>query len=400
MVMDNYLTAETLFSDKDTLIRIFSHLVVNRMKKDPMGGYPILKKKLIGNWEATQKNLFLYNPETKQKLLFERFLGIAEDQNVYLVKEETTSRFWVVKWETTDIKRNEEDIEYEKLEKMGAQCPDVLHGFYFLDFGVLVIEFLQPLDSTDRPTEVGHQLLTTQLKYIHEYACYFDLKTDNIRKRNSNPPKYFIIDMNLSKEMTQLGTFHRKHWTPLYASQTFPRVRTEARPLSSYINDFQELLYVLHQLIAQRSYEAKYDAFKYPERFFWNDQIVYDPAMYFADPDRMIKHEVSLTTRGWKLMRRLLEYPLSGTTEDITSRYMAVLNSLQHGFPPANIHSLIAHQLSRQAEDKFFKETEATLALACQVCSKVDSKHTRCETCYHKISFLCSEMCADKHVCK
>ena len=382
----------------DSYMYWFIDETLDRLKRDLDDGDIILKQNLMKDWEFSKKTFFFYNPDTGEKLLFNRFLGISDDQNVYLVIKDGTN--WVVKWENVDDDVNAEVLEYDKLEAMGAQCPKRLNGFKFLDFGVLVIEFLQPLDSTDRPSEVAKQLLTTQLQYIHTYACYFDLKTDNIRKRNGTPPVYFIIDMNLSTVMGPDGTFERKHWTPLYASQQFPRLSLGGVQISSYVNDFLELLYVLHQLIAQRAYESKTSVFKDERsRHAYGNTFPVLLGDFFADPDRMSKHEISNTTRGWKTMRSLLEFPLDFTTSGITKNFMMVIQSLRHGFPPAHIHSLLASQISVSSETIFFNETAKTLAINCSICSNANAQY-KCGDCYHETTPLCSDACAMEHICK
>lgn len=389
---DNPLTADS-----------FVNKIIRYNSFDFTTGEPILKQRLQKNWEWTKENLFPYHPETGVLLKFERFFGIDADQNVYLVSAfDRPQETWILKWEAQTLEENVESKEYATLEALGAQCPKRLNGFNFLDFSVLVIEFLQPLDSTDNPVVVGQQLLTTQLKYIHTYACYFDLKPDNIKKRNSKPPKYFIIDMNLSKEMQPGGTFQRLHWTPLFASQPFPPFLSTKYQVSSYVNDFLELGYVLHQLIAQRAYDSKTSIFKDTAKTIQNQYSSFsylNPDDFLADPERMFAHKIGETTRGWKAIRRLLEFPLDQNTESITGKYWATVASLPHGFPPANIHELLASQLSMRHALSFLKETEPTLQLQCQVCSEIKSQF-KCGKCYEDVAFLCSQACAETHVCK
>jgi len=372
--------------------------VVNFVLDQELGIKHLVKK----DWQNFQKIFFAYHPDNKTILKIDRSLAIQPDQNVYLVTEEKTNIKWVMKWESTDPKQKEnaEAAEYNKLESMGAQCPKRLNGYYFLNFPVLIIEFLQPLDSTDNVIELARQLLITQLKYIHQYACYFDLKPDNIRKRASdNPPKYFIIDMNLSHTALPGGGYARQHWTPLFSSQTFPRAPYSGLQFSNYKNDFIELLYVIHQMIAQRAYEAKMYSFKDEERTFGKNFYGLLSKDFFADPERMNKDPIITTARGWKAAKALLEYPLPDSNAVITLEYIRYVNVLPN-FPPPNVHEILFSTLEYQSRsyNRFLKETKTTLSLQCQICSQVSQ--FRCGECYHGCAFLCSSLCAKKHVCK
>lgn len=376
-------------------VNFFTQTVVDTCKWNPDTGEIDLKKKILLDFEATKKGLWPYNPETGQTLRFKKFFGIQEDQNVYLVTDESTGKNWILKWEEY-VSENSESKTYRKLENLGANVPERLEGFKVLDFGVLVLEFLYPMDITDRPSQVARQLLQ-QLKAIHTFACYFDLKTDNIRKRNSDPPAYFIIDMNLSTEMRPDGTFKRLHWTPLYSSQLFPS-GPNVRQRSSYKNDFIELKYVLHQMIAKRAYETNYHIFADPNRYEKTERFGLRSDDFFADPDRMNANPISETARGWRCMKTLLEFPppLSWMP---TQRFHDAIESLEHGFPPANIHNLLADQIDLDHENRFFKETEKLLTIQCSIC---DSRQAigKCSECYSQVTFVCSKVCAGQHTCK
>ena len=374
----------------------FASEVVNLIKVDMYNGVDMLKENLLRDFEKVKENLFPYNPETGQTLKIRKFFGIGEDQNVYLVKDESKNTNWIMKWEQYD----EENIEaktYKKLERLGANVPNRLDGFKFLDFGVLVIEFLFPMDITDKPSAVARQLLQ-QLKVLHTFACYFDLKTDNIRKRNSNPPRYFIIDMNLSTTMKPDGTFERLHWTPYYSSQIFPN-NINAYQRSSYLNDLIELKYVIHQLIFQRAYETKHEMFdmNYSEK---RKKDIYglEKDDFFADPDRMMKNSIIKTARGWRCVKQMLEFP-PDTSYAPSKRFHSIIENLNHGFPPANIHDLLSTQMDIELENMFWNETQSKLSIQCNICN-VRKAFAKCGECYNQVTFVCSESCALKHTCK
>lgn len=359
----------------------------------------LFKKMAQKDWTNFTKNMFAYNPKTKKKLVIKKWFGIQPDQNVYLVNDPGTGIDWIMKWESHDPEQieNKEASEYNKLETLGAQCPLRLNGYYMLNFPVLIIEFLQPLDVTDSAIELAKQLLTTQLKYIHTYACYFDLKPDNIRKRASNPPRYFIIDMNLSSEALPGGGYSRLHFTPLFSSQNQPLypARNVSAILSTYKNDFLELLYVIHQMIAKRAYKSKTYAFKSNRAKVQDFGLLSDD--FFADPDEMNSNIISTTRRGWRAMKRMLEFGIDVDLSSITFSYMTYLNSLPN-FPPPNVHEKIFSTLYTLVYSRFMEETQETLEINCQICSSISA--FRCGNCYNKNTFLCSTLCAEKHECK
>ena len=380
-------------------------LILRQVHTDVESDESNLKKKLMLNWGKTKENLFAYNVTTGDKLYFERFLGIQKDQNVYLMRQPDSDVNWVVKWEEPKFgKLSTESESYMKLKSLGAQIPEILGGFEFLGFGILVLEFLQPLDASDRPMEVGKQLLS-QLSKIHTYACYFDLKTDNIRKRNSTPPKYFIIDMNLSEEMRTDGTVKRLHWSPFYTSQDFPYYDTYI--LSSHVNDFIELSYVMHQIIAKRAYESSYSIFA-PKKIEFMPELKVEifgllSTDFFADPDRMILNDdIVKTARGWKTIRKLLQFPLERDLAEMTVPYMHCVQKLAHGFPTANIHAILSNFLDngKATEDKFFQETQSQLQknVECSVCTSIGAGY-KCGGCYNEVAFICSGDCHQQHMC-
>lgn len=355
--------------------------------------------KIAKTWDTFRRYMFTYNPKTKKKLELKDWIGMKSGKNVFIVTDPETKTDWIMKWDKTDSTQtaNEEALVYDKLETMGAQCPLRLNGFYMLNFPVLILEFLQPLDETDDAIEMARQLLLTQLKYIHTFACYFDLKPDNIRKRKQNPPKYFLIDMELSTEALPGGGYKRLTFSALWTSQNQPSitVRGASLILSTYKNDLLELLYVVHQMIAKRAYKSKTHGFEsnYNKMKFFN--LKKDD--FFADPEEMVTKEIGETARGWRAMKRMLEFPLDQNLSGITVTYMTYLNSLPN-FPPPNVHTKIFSTLNTLDYSRFMEETQETLEINCQICSSISA--FRCGNCYNKNTFLCSTLCAEKHECK
>ena len=371
-------------------LELFAYQVLRMALFDLYSGEMALKSlvtKDLSKW-------FAYNQKTGETYGIKRSLAIQEDQNVYLM-----DNGFVMKWESYS-KRNDEDETYEMLQKRGMQTPRLIHGVKFFGFGVLMIEFLSPLDVTDRPREVARQLLE-QLSVIHTIGCYFDLKPDNIRKQQqaNTAPKYYIIDMNLSTLMLEPGIFQRKHWTYYYASQTMPPVNMYQR--SSYKNDLIELMYVLHQMICKRLYMAK-SGFYAPgqqgpiQRKYRG--LLGDENNFLADPETMIQNPISGTTIGFRNIKRLLEWPVA-EGEGLTDDYCEMVQKLPHGFPPPNVHKLLLNTLLKDAEDRLFQKTDnVNETLQCRVCNQAIAQY-RCNACYNEISFLCGNRCATQHKC-
>lgn len=197
--------------------------------------------------------LVAYNTKTGQFCFVQKSLSIADDQNVYLVKMSTEDRFLVMKWDKDNVSHKEVE-NYLKIKQLGGSVPDLApEPMFWKCFGkpVLIMEKLLPLDTTDDEFELGRQLIMTQLPYIHQFAVHLDLKPDNIMKRAaktaSEPPKYFIIDMDLATEKLENGAFERHHATPLYHSQLSMPLQA-----SNYRADLEELFAVMTSMFFSR----------------------------------------------------------------------------------------------------------------------------------------------------
>jgi hypothetical protein len=369
-----------------------------------------LTARALENWDAFCAHIFPYNPQTNKKLRFIKSISLVEHQNVFMVTEPETNTKWVLKWDSDNkdddegaAAENPEAAAYSRLEELGAQCPQQRRGFYVANIAVLVMEFLQPVDVTDNPIEVGRQLLTTQLKYIHTFGCHFDIKLDNIRKRvSAGAPLYFIIDMDLDTKREADGGYKRTHYSAAWTSQSMPPGITGCyTQLSSYRNDLAELCYVVHQLIAQQAYVAKYDIFatalqNSPQHLAKFGLKAGDT---LADPVTMAQ-DVALnnTARGWRAMRKLLEFPMSITTARITCGYMQLVERLPLE-PPANIHDRLAQSLDMDRYMDMRTRMAPKQVIECRICSYIGAAY-RCGDCYHETTFLCSQACGKQHKCK
>lgn len=320
--------------------------------------------------------MFAFNHQTGEKLTLVRNI----QDNVYVALD-ANKRRWIVKWEVGPGNvvplKNPEVAEYNRLEKMGAQVPQRLHGYKVNDFEVLVLEFLDPIDETDDVLVMATQLISTQLRYIHRYACHGDIKIDNIRKRGN---LYFLIDLNLSKIPYGTG-YKRMHFTPLFASQQRPPY-DDAVVMITYKNDLLELVYVMHALLCK----AKKSMDSEPKHDYG-----LEPDDYFADPISMSKHSIGKTARGWRAIRQLLEFGLR-------EHYFITGNLLQNIDEP-NYDILLSYlndDLAIRTYETYKRENMKDPN--CIVCSAITN--VKCGYCYHITSPLCSNIaCLQQHKC-
>jgi hypothetical protein len=186
----------------------------------------------------------------------------------------------------------------------------------------------------------------------------------------------------------------------MYASQDFPRLGSLSMPLqnSNYKNDLIELLYVIHALIAMGAYKAKALVFTspvYTERS--NNNFLLMPGDFFADPETMMKNPIADTARGRRCIRSMLQFPLDYSTQSITTRYMMFVDALPN-FVTDHVHEKLAAALSDEDYSRFMARTPLASFVQCQICSSAAT--FTCSSCYHGTSFLCSDACANDHVCK
>jgi hypothetical protein len=226
------------------------------------GSYIVGPERFATHWSFLRDNTFPTHAATGERLTFVRSLAIESTQMVFLVADRQRQK-WVVKLvpplsESRTVSHEESD--YDRIDALGGQTPRRRSGFFYLGVPALVIEYLDPLDDDDDPREVGRQLLTTQLRFIHTFGVHCDLKPDNIRKRaGATVPRYFIIDMDLDTiaEPPVLGRYRRDHWTPFYASQMVSYNR-----YTSYRADLVELGYVMAQMVMRRQYHLQRGIFE------------------------------------------------------------------------------------------------------------------------------------------
>lgn len=388
---------------------VFMRITLDYFRKDPHGGQVVIDEYFKEHWDILKTNTFPYNPKTGKRLMWNRSLAIQADQNVYLVTDDADER-WVLKWEGDGSTQEMlEERHYTNIDRLGGVTPRRIKGFYVLGISVLVLEYLEALDITDNPLEVGRQLIATQLKYIHVFGLHNDLKPDNIRKRRGDPPVYFIIDMDLDTSLMPGGTFKRNHWTPFYQSQPMFPFKFS---YGSYRADLIELGSVMNQMVAARNYRLKMGPYKenyglkhrkaaiglLEDDLFADIETMRD---YYFSPDRTEPipwHVARAMTRIAKSIDGVYKGE-NGVTHD----YWRYVLALPERDMPTNVHDSIAMNILTYSfsANEYMKETMEAMVkqgLECIECNANIAKN-KCIDCW-KETYLCeNNTCVSTHIC-
>lgn len=159
-------------------------------------------------------------------------------------------------------KSTKRDIDYEincykRLAATGCEIPWMSGSYNLLGHKVMIIERLHSIDKTDRPEDIGKDVLK-QLEYLHTFGVHCDLKPGNIMVRRgdytsyvsdpNNCYKYMIIDHG-GTAIEPLGRGYRRFiWNPRFTST----IKGEKNQVCSAYNDFLELGYTMNWLDADR----------------------------------------------------------------------------------------------------------------------------------------------------
>lgn len=357
--------------------KYFADLVCTYIRNDPSSYNEDFSMYLRMDFDFFSKYVSVVS-KNKPKLQLIKSLGIDSDQNVYLARDNKNTE-WVVKWEQFNDRRFKQIDNYKKLESMGAQVPIVIDDYTLLGQSVLVIERLEKLDGNDNISDVAKQLLTTQLKYIHKFGVYNDLKPDNIMKKRllDNSKRYFIIDMDISTKRipNNFKMYARNISTPYYCSQMI--ISSECNS-TSYRADLFELSFVLNELFLQRHY---------PEYSIENNR----------------KGMLQMPYQKVKFLLELLHQPILGVTTEYCN---AVYSLPEYHIPEDNTYEKLGELIGNpkspdetnlQSKIRQYKRSENAPIEKCYMCfsSNVELLCTNCE------SVVCQKMyCKEKHVCK
>lgn len=207
------------------------------------------------------KILYAYN-DCGDRVYFTEILRFDDEQHVgvgVLTKDNrsmcrTTDEEWIVKWNVReDVGRVLTDNEIEKwkiIENNGAQIPKVVSGFKILDFPVVVMEKLNPLE----PSDYNQKLIISIVNYIERIlpiGVNNNLKPSNILKRiekrstnlmsSENPETtYLVADVTMMTTKEKDYGYQRFSWSPSWTSQV-----VDLDTITTVKNDLLEFGYVL-----------------------------------------------------------------------------------------------------------------------------------------------------------
>ena len=153
---------------------------------------------------------------------------------------------WIVRWNTTPEvgeKLTMDEVEkWRLIESTGAMIPKVLSGFMILDFSVVVMERLYPLEIQDYNQKLVMSI-TSYIEKLIPIGVNNNLKPSNILKKIHPITKevsYFVSDVALMTTQPDLYGYKRFTWSPFWSSQVM-----DLDTVTTVKNDLLELGYVL-----------------------------------------------------------------------------------------------------------------------------------------------------------
>lgn len=174
-------------------------------------------------------------------------LGFMGKSSPSMCEEKQQQQMWMVKWNVDPVVG--EDLtsmafdKWDMIANTGAEIPKILKNFYILDFPVVVIESLDPLDSSD----YNQKLVLSIISYIEKIipiGVNNNIKPSNVMKKiKDDQIHYYVVDAEkMAIEEKDYG-FKRFSWTPEWTSQVI-----DSQTITTVKNDLLEFGYTLHFL--------------------------------------------------------------------------------------------------------------------------------------------------------
>jgi hypothetical protein len=174
-------------------------------------------------------------------------VGVMTKSSPSMCSNSEEKQMWMVKWNVDPIVG--EDLtsmafdKWDMIANTGAEIPKILKNFYILDFPVVVMESLEPLDASD----YNQKLVLSIISYIEKIISVGvnnNIKPSNIMKKTKEDQiQYFVVDAEkMAIEEKDYG-FKRFSWTPEWASQVI-----DSQTITTVKNDLLEFGYTLHFL--------------------------------------------------------------------------------------------------------------------------------------------------------
>lgn len=159
-------------------------------------------------------------------------------------EEAEKEQMWIVKWNVDP--EVGEDLTFSAFDKWGliadsgAQVPKILSGFYILDFPVVVMENLLPIESSDYSQKLVVSI-TSFIERLIPIGVNNNIKPSNIMKRvKDGEITYFVVDAEKMTTDEKDYGYKRFSWSPEWASQV-----VDSQTITTIKNDLLEFGYTL-----------------------------------------------------------------------------------------------------------------------------------------------------------
>jgi hypothetical protein len=240
-------------NDEDFYIRILQEITKYfGIQRNSPNLQPFLENKVIYAYNGCGNRIYL-----DQILRFDQDqhvgIGMMTKNNTPVLcktdkSDDENIEKWIVKWNTTpEVGENltlEESEKWKLIESTGAHIPKVLTGFMILDFTVVVMERLYPLEPQDYNQKLVMSI-TSFIEKLLPIGVNNNLKPSNIMKRidKNNEITYLVSDIRLMTTLPLFYGYKRLTWSPFWASQVM-----DLNTITTVKNDLIELSYVLTYL--------------------------------------------------------------------------------------------------------------------------------------------------------
>jgi hypothetical protein len=197
--------------------------------------------------------IYAYNP-CGHRIYVDKIINFDEEKRIFLgiitkdspvLCRDTEEEKWIVKWNVTPNAGEEYTMDemdrWEMIESVGANVPKIIKGFMILDFSVVVMEKLYPLEVQD----YNQKLVMSTVSFIEKLlpiGVHNNIKPSNIMKRigSKGEINYLVADIGSMTIQPLLYGFKRFHWSPYWSSQV-----VDLETVTTVKNDLLELGYVL-----------------------------------------------------------------------------------------------------------------------------------------------------------
>jgi hypothetical protein len=145
--------------------------------------------------------------------------------------------------------------KWRQVSNTGANVPKIYTDFYILDFPVIVVEQLTPLDASD----YNQKLVMSIVSYIEKIipiGVNNNIKPSNIMKRINKDSSitYIVTDVEMMTTEEKAYGYKRYSWSPEWTSQV-----VDINTITTVKNDLLEFGYTLNYLAQMQDAQAELD---------------------------------------------------------------------------------------------------------------------------------------------